>query len=275
MSTETDNPDYENLEDVLEEEAEEEEESETGEEEEEEDAPAGEEEEEDKPADSEFRFPDDEKVPEKFRGKTAYEVLESYSNLEGMVNQKAIEIAKSMLPGGQKPDEKKANEEELDIQKELGLTEAEMQKMTPKQFMQHMNKLITTRAQKIVRDTLQQTTDMQNTVRKEIREVTKVHPHLKTNKDYREAVLDIIEAGKARGKDVTLAEACKIADKRMSIKPGEAPAGGEEEKKPKKKPRTAVETTDGPGGDKVDTEEEAVKKGILGQSTNGLPGLGV
>lgn len=277
MNQPTDNPvDYENLEDALNEEAAEEEETtETGEEEETEETPAGEEEQE-KPAGEEFRFPDnDPRVPEKFRGKTAFEVLESYSNLEGMVTQKAIEIAKGMLPGGHKVDEKKAGEEEIDIQKELGLSEEEMQKMTPKQFMMHMNKLITTRAQKIVQDTLQQTTEMQNTVRKEIREVTKAHPHLKTNKDYRETVLDIIEAGKARGKDLSLAEACKIADTRMGIKPGQAPAGDTTTTTTKPKPRTAVETTDGPGGGKVDTEEDAVKKGILGQSTNGLPGLGI
>lgn len=276
MNDKTDNPvEYDNLEDILGEE-EEEETTETGEEEEE-DAPAGEEEEEEKPEgeDDEFRFAeDDTRVPEKFRGKTPFEVLESYSNLEAHVNQKAIEIAKSMLPGGQSPD-KKSVDDTKDLEDDFGLTEEQMKAMTPKQFLAHVNKTITERAQKIVSETLQRTTDMQSTVRKDIRAATKAHPHLKTNKEYRENVLDIIEAAKARGNNMTLAEACKVADKRMGIKPGEAPADGGTPK-PKKKVRTAVETTDGPTPGKNDTEEDEVRKGILGsQSTNGLGGLGI
>lgn len=272
----TDNPEYENLEDILEEGAEEEETTETGEEEE--DAPKpGEEEEEDEPEEKdEFRFADDdERVPEKFRGKTPFEVLESYSNLEAHVNQKAIDLAKSMLPGGQDPNRKSVTDTK-DTEDDFGLTEEQMKAMTPKQFMAHVNKTITERAQKIVSETLQRTTDMQSTVRRDIRAVTKTHPHLKTNKEYRENVLDIIEAAKARGKNLTLAEACKTADKRMGIKPGAAPAGDDPAPKPKKKPRTAVETTDGPTPGKNDTEEDSVRKGILGsQSTNGLGGLGI
>jgi len=175
MSEKPDNPvDYENLEDVLEEGAEEEETTETGEEGEEEEAPEtgdDDEEEEEQPEDG-----DDPRIPEKFKGKSAAEIAEAYTNLEAHVNQKAIDIARSMLPGGQKPDAKSVQDTK-DMEDDFGLTEEQMKNMSPKQFLAHVNKTITERAQKIVQETLQRTTDMQSTVRKEIREVTKVHPH--------------------------------------------------------------------------------------------------
>ena len=276
MNTTTDNPDYENLEEILGEEEEVEEvETETGKEEEEEEAgeegKEGAEEEEEKEEAPEFKFADDdERVPEKFRGKTPFEVLESYSNLEGMVNTKALDIAKQML-GGKKPDEEAAKDGE--VEDDFGLTEDQMKAMTPKAFLAHINKTITERAQKIVTDTLSRTNEVRNTVKTEIRTVTKAHPHLKTNPDYRKIVLDTIEAAQNRGEKLTLTDACKQVDKAMGIKPG-APA--KDPAKPKKKPRTAVETTDGPGGGEDDSEEKKVQDGILGaQSTNGGPSFGV
>ena len=270
MSKETDNP--ENLGDMLEEELDNEEQpSETGEEEEEEEEEeeAGKEgEEEQEEGDEQKKEEDDSRIPEKFKGKSAAEIAEAYTNLEGMITQKAMNLAQTMM-GGKKPDEearKKAEEEE-----DIGLTDEEIKKMTPKQFVQHMRKLTDQRAQKIVADTIARQNEVRTNIRREIKAATKDHPHLKTNQQYRSIVLDIIDARKARGETITLKKACEEADSALNIKPEDKP------KVNTKKKRAQVETTDGPAGKKDLDDEEKVKAGILGasQSTPGLGGLGV
>lgn len=259
-----DNQDDLNLEDLFDEEEEqEEEESSTVDEEEEEEIE--EEEEEDKKPE---KVEDDPRIPAKFKGKTAAEIAEAYTNLESHMNTKAIEIAQQLL-GGQKPNKDAVKENE--VEDDFGLTEEELKNMSPKDFLNHVNKTITERAQKIVADTMARTTEVRTAVKRDVRDAVKVHPHLKTNKQYRDIVIDMIDAAAARGKHLSLKDACKRADEAMNIKaePAKPP------EKPKK-PRTGVERTDGVQGDDNLDEEDKVKAGILGgHKSTGLGGLGV
>lgn len=254
----TDNPEYDNLEGVLDEEEapEEEEDTETGEEGEEEEAP--------EPG-KEEKPEDDARIPEKFKGKTAAEIAEAYTNLEAMVDQKAMQKAQELL-GGLKPNNKAVPE----VEEDLGLTEEQMAKMTPKQFLAHINKTITERAKKIAQDTFNRTNEVRTTVKNEVRETTKNHPHLKTNPNYRSIVIDMIDAAAARGEKLTLKEACKKADEAMGIKPEPAKPAVVE----KKKPRTGVEKVTGADAEPVLDDEDQVKAGILGAGARiGLGGL--
>lgn len=255
-----DNPEYENLEEIL---------DEAPEEEEEDDAPATGDDEEAVEVDEEEQ--PDKRIPEKFKGKTAAEIAEAYTNLESHVNTKALAIAKDLM-GGKAPSKDAAKKNE--VEDDLGLTDEELKNMSPKQFLQHINKTINDRATKIASETITRSTSTRENVRKEIRDVTKAHPHLKTNDDYKNIVLDMIEASNARGEQLTLKQACAKADKAMGIKPA-APAA--DPAKPKKKLRTAVETTDGPGIKPETTEDDDVRARILGggKSPGGLKGLGL
>lgn len=208
-------------------------------------------------------------IPEKFKGKSVEDVIKAYQNLEGMTNVKAMELAQQfLLKKGitVKPEDAKKDEEETD-EFDIGLTDEEIAKMQPKEFARHMNKIITERATKIATDTIVRNNEIKTNVSREIKEATKAHPHLKENKEYRDIVLSIIEAGSSKGKIITLKEACEKADKGMGIKP----SGTTEVKK---KPRTEVERADGPSGDgKVPTELDRIKSGMLrGGNTGGFLG---
>jgi len=211
-------------------------------------------------------------MPEKFKGKSPEEIVKAYQNLEGMVGQKALEMAQAFLTKqgikAKPEDGKKKEDDEFD----LGLTDEEIAKMTPKEFARHMNRKITEKATEIARDAIERSNEVKTNVAREIKAATKLHPHLKTNKEYRELVLDIIEAGNAKGKVITLKEACEKANKALNVKPGESKA--DEGDKKKKKP--AVEKQDGSDGKPMKTEEQRVKEGMMNAgSSTFLGGLGV
>lgn len=260
----TDNPEYDDLDKALEEEdAPEEDDTETGEEgDEEEEAPA--------PAEDKSKEVEkpDARIPEKFKGKSAAEIAEAYTNLEAMVNTKALEIAQGLM-GGKKADPETIKKHE--VEDDLGLTEEQLKSMSPKQFLAHINKTITERAQRIASETFQRTNEVRTTVRNEVREVTKTHPHLKTNPKYREIVIDMIDAAQARGEKLTLKDACKKADDAMGIKVEPAKPA---EPAVKKKPRTGMEKVVGTEDTEVLDDEEKVKQGILSAGPRvGLGGL--
>ena len=265
MSETNDNPGKDFIEEILENEEELEEETpETGGED---DPSAGEEEEPDEEPEEE-----EDDVPEKFRGKTAKEIREMYRNLESRIDQEALKKAQEILTkfnGGTKPEEPEEDDD-------FDLTEEEIKKMSPKEFAKWTDKRISAKATQIASKIIQQSNEVRETVKRDIREATAKHPHLKTNKQYRELVLDRIEASKARGNILSLKDACKQVDDAMGIKPGEAP----KEKKPeeKKKPRTAMEKNK-PGGEGAPkSDDEKVLDGILnagGKGAGKLGGLGI
>lgn len=217
-------------------------------------------------------------MPEKFKGKTAEEIAKAYANLEGMVGQKALEMAQAFLTKKgikAKPEDGKDKDGKDDEEFDIGLSDEEIAKMSPKEFARHLNRKITEKATEIARNAIERSNEVKTNVSREIKEATKAHPHLKENKEYREVVLSLIEAANAKGKIVTLKEACEKADKAMGIKPGEKKddAGNGEQKK---KPKTAVEKQDGGDGGKVKTDEDRVKEGMLNAgSSTFLGGLGV
>lgn len=215
-------------------------------------------------------------MPDKFKGKTAEEIAKSYTELEGMIGDKALEMAQSFLAkkGIKAKKEDAENKDGDDEEFDIGLTDDEIAKMSPKEFARHLNRKITEKATEIARNAIERSNEVKTNVSREIKEATKAHPHLKENKEYREIVLSIIEAANAKGKIVTLKEACEKADKAMNIKPAEKKDDGDGKKK---KPKTAVEKQDGSDGKPVKSEEDKVKEGMMsaGQSTGFLGGLGV
>ena len=218
-------------------------------------------------------------MPDKFKGKTAEEIAKSYTELEGMIGDKALEMAQSFLAKKgikAKPEDGKKKDGEDDEEFDIGLTDEEIAKMSPKEFARHLNRKITEKATEIARNAIERSNEVKTNVSREIKDATKEHPHLKENKEYREIVLSIIEAANAKGKIVTLKEACEKADKAMNIKPSEKKDDAGADGK-KKKPKTAVEKQDGSDGKPVKTDEDRVKEGMMnaGQSTGFLGGLGV
>ena len=218
-------------------------------------------------------------MPDKFKGKTAEEIAKSYTELEGMIGDKALEMAQSFLAKKgikAKPEDGKKKDGEDDEEFDIGLTDEEIAKMSPKEFARHLNRKITEKATEIARNAIERSNEVKTNVSREIKDATKAHPHLKENKEYREIVLSIIEAANAKGKIVTLKEACEKADKAMNIKPSEKKDDAGADGK-KKKPKTAVEKQDGSDGKPVKTDEDRVKEGMMnaGQSTGFLGGLGV
>lgn len=206
----------------------------------------------------------------KFKGKTPEELIEMYKNLEGMINTKALEMAQQFLTKKGVKAKKEDSEQEDDF--DIGLSDEEIAKMSPKEFARHLNQKITEKATEIAQKAIERSNEVKTNVSREIREATKAHPHLKENKEYREVVLSIIEAANAKNKVITLKEACEKADRALNIKAAEK----KEEKVEKKKPRTEVEKQDGGDGGKSKSDEDRVKEGMLnaGNSTF-LGGLGV
>jgi len=217
----------------------------------------------------------------KFKGKTAEQVIEMYKNLEKTIdkkaNVKAQELVKTMTKGKKKPAGEKTDAE---LEKELEQTD--FSKMTPKQFAKWTLDQINKRAMNKAQEIFEQASNVKAAVSREIKEAQRSHPHLKENAEYRDIVISLIESAGAKGKTLTLKEACEKADKAMGIKPKKKDDDGKEEDKGedgkgKKKPRTGVEKTQGTDGKENETEEEKVRKGIMGggQNKSDLGGLGI
>lgn len=216
----------------------------------------------------------------KFKGKSRKDIIKSYRNLERTVGDRAQKLAQEILKKkGLKPTKKDKDEAGGDEGEEfdLGVSDEEIAKMKPREFAQLISRKITEKATEIARNTIERTNEVRQNVRTEIQTATKAHPHLKTNADYRDVVIGLIEAAAAKGEVLTLREACKKADKAMGIKPGKPAEGddkGGKDGKGKKKPRTAVERAGGTEGGKSKTDEDRVKESLLGggQSTGSVLG---
>lgn len=221
----------------------------------------------------------------KFKGKSKKEIMQSYRNLERSIGTKAQEMAQAILKQKgikAKPTADDAKDEEGDdLDFDLGLTDEEIAKMKPGEFGKHISRKILEKATEIARNTIDRTNEVRSNVSREIKEATAAHPHLKENPDYREIVINMIEAAAGRGEVLSLKEACKKADKAMGIKPKDGDGKGGDGKggdgKPKKKNRMSVEKPGGSDGGKVKNDADRVRDGLLGgrSSTGNLGGLGV
>jgi hypothetical protein len=224
--------------------------------------PAGEEEEEKKEEE------EDDEIPEKFKGKTTKEIINSYKNLESSLHAKANEIAQAILAKKNKSIKVDVDpNEEFD----LGLSEEEIQKLTPKEFAKLMSKKVSEKATEIARKTVEDYNEIRTQVSREINDSTKKFPQLKENKEFREMVLNTLEAAKSRKETMSLTDACTKVAKALGIKEQE------QKKEDRKKivKRTVVEKRTGSDDKPVQSDEDKVKSGILsaGESTSFLGGL--
>jgi len=227
-------------------------------------------------------------VPEKFKNKTREEIARSYTELEKMrqkdlatleekAKQKAEEIA-GLEQSGKKKEVVEAKGDLAQIEEDIdkAIDGADYENMDPKSYAKFLVKNIRKMAEAVAADRYSTEQNLRSRIKDEIRDVTKLFPILadETKPEFRELVLDIIGASKAKGKDISLEEATEKAAKAMGITKGEpaAPEVPEETKKEVKKPKaieksqpTAIE------GDN-ESEEDAVKKGIMGAGYNGSLG---
>jgi len=246
------------------EEADEEEESD-GEEEEE----SGDEEEEDAGDDDEEE--DDEDIPEKFKGKSSKEIIKSYQALEKLMGQRN-------LTKQERKDLKELGFERKDVD---GMEEmkkivegTDFTKMTPQEFatwlLEQSNKQADTRAQEIYRNA----STVQQAVKTEIGEATAKYPLLKSNKEFRDLTLSVIEADAAANKMTPIIEAAGRVAKLMGAKEKD------DKKKTTKKlrKRTAVEQKGSGSGAPKKTDDQKVLEGIMGAGDKGgnpMGGLGI
>lgn len=242
---------------------------------EEEDSEEGDDDQEDEEGDDED--PDDPMA--KFKGKTAEQVVEMYRNLERTLNRKANAKAQELVQKLSKKGVVKGSDK-TDKELEEELSKVDFSKMTPKQFAKWTLDQINQRAVNKAQEIFEQASNVKVAVSREIREASRIHPHLKDNADYRDVVIGLIESAAAKGQTLTLREACAKADKAMGIQAKKGKDGegeGDGKGKDKKKPRTGVEKPTGTDGGKQKTEDEKVRDSIMGGSSNrsDLGGLGI
>jgi len=215
-------------------------------------------------------------MPDKFKGKSPEEIAKSYIELEGMIDKKAEEKARGLAKkkGEEEFEEEEKEEEEFEETPPMKGGKIDFSQMTPEGFAKWILKEVDKRAEEKARKIYSDSSKVRGAVREEIKDSQKKHPLLKTSGEYRELVLAIIESAASKGKTIKLDEACTKVD---ALVGGGKKEPGEEEKEKLKKARAQVETGAGaaPGAGE-ETEEEAIKKGILGSEKKGeLGGLGV
>lgn len=213
---------------------------------------------------------DDSEIPEKFRGKSAKEIIASYQELEKLIGQRA-------LGKGERKDLKDAGLGRKDLgsmedMKKI-IAETDFTKMDAQQFAQWMIDMSDKRATERAKEIYQTASTVQQAVRTEIEEATTKFPLLKSNREFRDLTLAVIEADASRGTVTPIIEAAQKVSAMMGVQKKEEDA----KKNAQTRKRTAVETTQGGDGGKKDTDEEKVLKGILGggKKSTALGGLGI
>jgi len=213
---------------------------------------------------------DDKDIPEKFRGKSAKEIIASYQELEKLIGQRA-------LGKGERKDLKDAGLGRKDLgnmeDMQKIVAETDFSKMDAKQFAQWMVDVTDKRATERAREIYQTASTVQNAVRTEIEEATEKFPLLKSNREFRDLTLSVIEADASRGTTTPIIEAAQKVSAMIGVQKKEEDA----KKNAQTRKRTAVETTQGGDGGKKDTDEERVLKGMLGggKTASPLGGLGI
>jgi len=210
-------------------------------------------------------------MPEKFKGKSPEEIAKSYSELEKMVEKKAEERAEEILKKKEEEGEEEEEEEAPEIPTREG--KPDFASMTPDQFAGYMDKRIEQRAAEIANKAIEDSTRVRESVSSEIVEAQEKHPSLKTSDEYRELVLAIIESAATKGKIVSLEDACTKVDGLI----GKKEEVGEKEEEKLKRAKAVIEKGAGaPPSGAPETEEERIKKALLGEGTKSpLGGLGI
>jgi len=205
--------------------------------------------------------------PEKFKNKSREDIIQSYNELEKTLGRRGENIRQAKDDIDKSTTKEQKDEILEDLAKEL--EDVDFDKMTPKEFAQMMiqksDNLAKSRAQEIYRNA----TQVQDAVKTEISEAKEKYPMLEKSEEYRNLVLNIIEAGASKGEDVPLEDACEKVDALVQDKEKEK----KEEKTKKKRKRTAVERQE-PSGSEKESEEDKIKKGILSGGSSSESPLG-
>jgi len=214
-------------------------------------------------------------MPDKFKGKSAAEIAKSYTELESMIEKKAQIKAEELAKQKVEEDENEEEPEETALEEEPPMEEGKIDyaSMTPEQFAQWVDRRIELKTEAKAREIISNSRKIRTSVQTEIKEAQKDHPNLKESSDYRELVLAIIEAAASKGKTIRLKEACEKVDALVGGKKKEV---GEDEEAKLKKAKAEVETAGGAASGGKETEEEAIKRGMLAGSKRGELGeLGI
>lgn len=199
------------------------------------------------------------KYMKKFEGKTPEEIIDMYRNLEKRLGKRAISNGERKAlkeHGVTKKDLATMEDLTEDLKKEIA--ETDFSKMKPGEFAEWIIRKLSVKARQDAAEIYRNASTVQNAVRTEISQATEKHPLLKTNKEYRDLVLAIIESGQGRGEHIPLLEACAKVDGLI----GQKAKVDDKDKRKLKSARTAVESTERTVNDS-DGEEEKIKKGIL------------
>ena len=214
---------------------------------------------------------DDEEIPEKFRGKSVKEVIKSYQALEKLMGQRT-------LTKQERKDLKELGFDRKDVdgmEKMKKIVEGtDFTKMTPQEFATWLLEQTNQQAEERARQIYQNASTVQQAVKTEIGEATSKYPLLKSNKEFRELTLSVIEADAAQGKMTPIIEAAGRVAKLMGAKEKD------DKKKTTKKlrKRTAVENKGSGAGGKQKTDDQKVLEGIMGtgdKGSNPMGGLGI
>jgi len=205
------------------------------------------------------------KEKDKWHGKSREEVIKAHEELE----KKNQELEGKVKESGKEEEEEEKEEEGIEVP-----ADDEMAKMTPRKFAMWILGKIDEKVSK----TYEEKSATRDAVTKEIKETQKDHPLLKTNPEYRELVLAVIDASASKGKAMPLKEACQKVDAFAGKEKGEGEIS-EEEKSRLKKAKAQVESGAGapPAPGKEPSEEaKRIQKSLEPSSSDSpLGGLGV
>lgn len=223
------------------------------------------EEEDDQPEEDE-----DAELPDKFKGKSKAEIVQSYQELEKLIGQRT-------LSGTERKDLKdkgmgRKDLENMEDMKKL-IEGTDFTKMNAQQFAEWLVGITDKRAETRAREIYQTASNVQQAVRTEIEEATTKFPLLKSNKEFRELTLAVIEADASQGKVTPIIDAAK----KVTALIGAQNQVAQKKKNETDRKRAVVERTPSGADPKKDTDEERVKKGLLGSKNQGSPlgGLGL
>lgn len=213
-------------------------------------------------------------MPDKFKGKTAEEVAKSYTELEGMIDKKAGEKAKEFAKMKEDDEEEEVEEKIEEDSKNLPPMKdgkIDYASMTPEQFANHIDRRIEEKAESKAKEIMTDSRKVRGAVQTEIKDAQKEHPLLKTSSEYRELALAVIEAAAAKGKTITLKDACGKVEGLI----GKKKDVEQEDETKMKQAKAQVETGASAGSGKgALTEEDRIKEGMMQQSQTGeLGGL--
>ena len=206
---------------------------------------------------------------DRWHGKSREEVIKSYEELEKQAEElKTGKAGKTEEP--EKPEAAETKTDELEIP-----TDEELAKMTPKGFAEWMINTVG----KMVDKTYETRGKIKDAVSAEIRDVQKDHPLLKTNPEYRDMILALIDAAAQKGTVMPLKDACVKVDTMIGRVKGDGNKVSDEDKARLKKAKAQVER--GAGAPASTGEEKGAEQKRLesifgtGRSKSPFGGLGV